>query len=579
MTTLLDIRVPRTLDGLVERLADQKGATVEIWTFDDAPSRAAYTRRLADVGIKAILRSAYKPLLHFFLEEVGQGDLASAAIRYPVHAEAAERRFLSEAYPLAALLPRTALTFEAGIANLTYEVGMSDAAGRSCMHPVFAPNRITTDHLDQTVLAPTGWLRITPEGADVPTVDVALETDFEILFNRIIAALQTHPWGKQEPYFKRLDISVDMPGEDRPLPYQDEVVSLREALHEELYFSALEVFKRHSGKPADDRTLQPGQIVPNIRQSSGAIRATVSLGGFMEEALAPVSDHSLADSHAPLDTGRIRQELHALGGESFSSTSVIGRPVEGRLFPGNAPGVLVSAAQHANETSGIVGLLRAAPQLLERGEDNIGFIALENPDGYAMHRELCRDNPRHMHHAARYTALGDDLEYRAGEPYYERGARLEAFKRLNARLHINLHGYPAHEWTRPLTTYLPRGFELWSIPKGFFLILRHHSGLEAQADALIQELTTRLAASPALSAYNAEQLATYRTHAGEVQFPVYNGIPCLVSVNDTQGVPFTLITEYPDETVYGDAFRLAHTTQMETVLNAVDIFRRLESNA
>jgi hypothetical protein len=579
MTNLLDLRTPRTLDTLLERLKDQKGATVEIWTFDDLESRIDYTRRLADLGIKAILRSAYKPLLHFFLEEVGQADVSQATIRYPVHPTAVERRFLSEAYPLAGLLKQTQMSFVAGGDGLNYEVAMTDAADRSSLHPVFAPNRIRIDHLGETVLAPTGWLRITPHGASAPTVDIALETDVEILFQRIVATLQAHPWGNQEPYFQRMEITVDMPGIDRPLPYHDEVLSIREALHEDLYFSALEVFKRHSGKPADDRTLQPGQIVPNIRQSTGVIRASIALRPFLVEALPPASADPLVRCGAPLDPARISKELNGLGGEAFSATSVAGRTVEGRLFAGSAPGILVSGAQHANETSGVVGLLRAAPQLLTRGEDNIAFIALENPDGYAMHRELMRDNPSHMHHAARYTALGDDLEYRATEPFFERAARLEAFKRLNARLHINLHGYPAHEWTRPFTTYLPRAFELWSVPKGFFLILRHHAGLADQANALIQELTARLAQSPDLAAYNAEQLAIYKAHAGDVPFPVYNGIPCLVSENNTQPVPFTLITEYPDETVYGDAFRLAHTTQMETVLQAVEIFRRLEKTA
>ena len=54
--------------------------------------------------------------------------------------------------------------------------------------------------------------------------------------------------------------------------------------------------------------------------------------------------------------------------------------------------------------------------------------------------------------------------------------------------------------------------------------------------------------------------------------PVHDGIPCMVSQSDDQDVPMTLITEYPDETIYDDAFRLAHTTQMATVLAAADIF-------
>ena len=35
-------------------------------------------------------------------------------------------------------------------------------------------------------------------------------------------------------------------------------------------------------------------------------------------------------------------------------------------------------------------------------------------------------------------------------------------------------------------------------------------------------------------------------------------------------MPLTLITEYPDETLHGEAFRAAHRAQMETVLAAYD---------
>ena len=54
--------------------------------------------------------------------------------------------------------------------------------------------------------------------------------------------------------------------------------------------------------------------------------------------------------------------------------------------------------------------------------------------------------------------------------------------------------------------------------------------------------------------------------------PVYDSIPCQIVESQDRLVPVTLITEYPDETIYGDAFRLAHTTQMNTVLAAVELY-------
>ena len=43
-------------------------------------------------------------------------------------------------------------------------------------------------------------------------------------------------------------------------------------------------------------------------------------------------------------------------------------------------------------------------------------------------------------------------------------------------------------------------------------------------------------------------------------------------------MPLTLITEYPDETVYGDAFVKGHTAQMETVLASYDALQALWSD-
>ena len=238
---------------------------------------------------------------------------------------------------------------------------------------------------------------------------------------------------------------------------------------------------------------------------------------------------------------------------------------------GARPGIAITAGQHANETSGVVGALRAARHLLAETDMDFAVVPQDNPDGYALHHRLRAANPRHMHHAARYTALGDDLEARTAPPFHEKGARMEAVARTGAVLHLILHGYPAHEWTRPLTGYLPRGFELWSIPKGFFLILRHGPGLADRAETFLRALTARLARDPALVAFNADQLAVWEAHAGPPSFPVWNGIPCMIAERGSQ--PFQLITEYPDETIYGDAFRLAHTTQMRTVLEAAALVR------
>ena len=106
-----------------------------------------------------------------------------------------------------------------------------------------------------------------------------------------------------------------------------------------------------------------------------------------------------------------------------------------------------------------------------------------------------------------------------------------------------------------------------------FLIFRHLPGLGDKARPFLEALTAHLAEDAALAAFNATQLATWKAHAGEVPFPVINGIPCMIGEHTRQTVPFQLITEYPDETIYGDAFRLAHTTQLRATLGAVRLLR------
>ncbi len=155
-------------------------------------------------------------------------------------------------------------------------------------------------------------------------------------------------------------------------------------------------------------------------------------------------------------------------------------------------------------------------------------------------------------------------------------ARRKAYALSGAQLHVNLHGYPAHEWTRPLSGYLPRGFELWTVPKGFFLVLRHHPGWKDQATALLEHVSARVAAKvPGLVEFNAQQTRIFETHALQRGFEIMNGIPVQRTEGVGEDVPLALITEFPDETVYGARFRFAHTVQMETVLAAVEGYRDL----
>ncbi len=570
MTTIYRKSFERSLEQLAADAVP--GCSLEAWTFDDTKSRRDTEKRLKDKGVTARIRSAYKPLLFVFLEEVNLDGVEAIEIRYPVHRDAPANRFRLEAYPLASLVGDAKIDFVAREDNgFFYDVTLT-RAGKNEYLKVLAPNRVHTDVVGETNVSPTGWLRLVGESGE------RLETDYERLFGEAICAVADHDWGAQEPYFEELNIRVAHPAEDMALAVGDEVVSLREALHEDFYFSLLEFFQKKSGRPLGDRGLKPGQIVPEVARSEGEISVHIET--------RPLSTGFLDGKDQPVDTAveppaavQIARLLAELGGEEFDARSRSGRNLSARYIVGSDAAVMISAGQHPNETTGIVGAIRAGRRLAQRPNAHFTISPLENPDGYALHQRLRVDNPRHMHHAARYTALGDDLEYRtqenAGAHLNEKAIRFKAQTLSNAQLHINLHGYPSHEWTRPLSGYVPRNFPMWTLPKGFFLVMRHHAGWTEQAEAMLDLVTRHLGAIPGLLDYNDRQIALYEIHAGETGFRIINGFPCLSSIDDRHNVPLTLITEYPDETIYGDDFITGHTAQMETVLSAYEAWQGL----
>ncbi|MFN7023190.1 MAG: M14 family metallopeptidase [Pseudorhizobium sp.] len=561
----------RTLDQLIAGAVP--GQSFEAWTFDDRKSRQVAERRLAEKGVTARIRSAYKPLLHAFLEEIDLLGVEAIKVQYPVHPDAAGNRFRLEAYPLAAMVGATKLDFiKRDDGELFYDVILTRANGIETVR-VLAPNRVHTDIVGETNLSPTGWYR-----ADGDESGGRLETDYEALFHAAIAAVANHDWGAEEPYFEELNIRVRHPAEDEALSVGDEVVSLREALHEDFYFSLLEFFQKKSGRPLGDRGLKPGQIVPEIVKSDGEVDVAIELRLLCVRD-GDGDDQDLDTAAEPITVSQIHQALDHLGGDKFSARSRSGRELMARHIAGSDAAVMISGGQHPNETTGIVGALRAAKTLSGKAGAHFTVSPLENPDGYALHQRLRLDNPRHMHHAARYTALGDDLEYRtsgnAGRHLNEKEIRFKAEEISGALLHVNLHGYPSHEWTRPVSGYVPRNFAMWTLPKGFFLVLRHRAGWEAEGEELLDKVTRHLGAIPGLLDFNNRQIALYEIHAGETGFRIINGFPCLASVDDRHTAPITLITEYPDETIYGADFITGHTVQMETVLAAYQAWQEI----
>jgi hypothetical protein len=246
---------------------------------------------------------------------------------------------------------------------------------------------------------------------------------------------------------------------------------------------------------------------------------------------------------------------------------------------GTLPAIVLTGGQHANEASGVVGALRGAQWLAAQPKAHFAVVPLENPDGYALFAQYRAIHPQHMHHAARYTGLGDDLEYREQAPWYETEARQQAIALTQAQLHLSLHGYPAHEWTRPLTGYVPRGFALWSLPKGFFLIVRYQAAYKDLALQWLEALVESVSRLPGVAQFNRVQLQRYESYLGVSGFELKHGIACMLSQNDRQNVGVKLVTEFPDETIAGEEFMFAQQVQTDTVRLACTHWWRLHDAA
>ncbi|WP_157700439.1 hypothetical protein [Rhizobium etli] len=368
-------------------------------------SSTPVTAKLASAGVNAVIRSALKPLLHFFLEEVELQMLAKVHIVFPIHSACAERRFRQETYPLAAMLGSVPLTLEpAATDGLNYNVTITSTSGEVTQHIVFAPNRIHTDLTGTTYLSPTGWMRIGDSYGE------RLETDVEALFAAVMQAIAEREWGDLEPYFEELNIRASLPFVERPLSVDEEVISLQEALHEDIFFSLSEFFQKRAG--AENRRAQPGQIVPEMVYDKSLPSVRIELKP-LDRNEASCGFVPFGEAEAPISPVQARAELSAIGGDTLIARARSGRSVDARYKKGSDRPIFISAGQHANETTGIVGALRAARKLSEQPGAHFVISPLENPDDYQLHWRLRRDNPRHQHHAARFTALGDYYVYRS----------------------------------------------------------------------------------------------------------------------------------------------------------------------
>ncbi|RVU83553.1 hypothetical protein EOL70_16070 [Leucothrix sargassi] len=541
--------------------------TTEAWLFETSKARAKVEAEWAKQGKKLTLHSAYKSLLHEILEDKAFKAAAKILIRFPVIEGDDPQRFRLECYPINDLVDAT-VQFEAfdgvvGETELPYYEVITESATKRFPIPV----RWVTSKSNKRQLVACGW-RINEQGEGS-----YLPTEFEAIFNdacQYFADLPLQPLTASEengPFFNRLVLRVGLPMRDTPLHVNQESISFIEAMHEDIYFSALEIIHHRLNRESNDRSLKVGHIIPEVYYAHKPklkvrLNAPETVEGEENESHLAVCLDTLGHWPTPQ---LISYQLDKLDGARFSTTSRQGRTVQGcALVNDSKVKLAISGGQHANESSGIVGGLRAAHALKAQGNMDFTICPSENVDGYALFRQLCEHNPNHMHHAARYTSTGTDLTF---STTFESRIREEAKAQLAADVHVNLHGYPAHEWTRPLSGYVPEGFTTWTIPKGFFVICRYNSGYEAKARVILEAAINAVLGHEAQKQQNADMLKRFFDIVSGSSFELAEGVvPYMISEHNDTDYPIEIITEAPDETVYGNDFRIAHESHYRVIM-------------
>lgn len=575
------------------------------------------------VRARATVRSSYKTGLFWATEEVlprlRRDGADGLRLAYPVAAEPPSWRFLQETFPLAGLLEAEGITF-ASEPRADGVMGYRAVAFRGatvlwqleCPLPLY--RRATVD--GSGVWATTGLLRLEVGGR---ALEERIPTDGELFWDwfyaQVLPQVLELAAGKDHgSFFRNLTVAAELSEPEVRLGVGQECASMPEALAEEVYFTTLEAFKHAKGVPAQGRGLPVGRIVPVMQALPGVDgRARVVLienGAEAPERLAvpssgrgenlptafeadgwrPAWEGGLLEGEAdssppplpsrPLMPEEVWQAARHLARRlglrlEVRAYSYDGRPVVAlsKPFQPGRPGLLITAGQHANEPTGP----KAALRLIERlaGEEGLNWAAfpLENPDGTRLHHALMQLAPHHMHHPARYTALGDDLQSRMDQPRprWESAGRHWALGAMRPLVHLNLHGYPSHEWVRPFTGYSPRGFEGWALPMGVLMVLNFTPQRRGEALELGEAIAAAMNRREALRRLTDDALRWREAHALEHPYRLIGGFPFLIWEREgTAERPIEVITEMPDETVYGREFELlteAQTLAGETVID------------
>ncbi|WAH36423.1 M14 family metallopeptidase [Alicyclobacillus dauci] len=309
------------------------------------------------VQARFVYRNANKSGLHWFMNEVlphlkgiegiHRVDVAARAFRPETQYIDRPYRFLQELYPvdellsaeLGILLEQVELRLLESESAPMFQVRALDAEGEQLgtwtwegwtEGATYMPEK---PELGQ-VLVPAAGCRIYERDGNKPVASRVFRTNpfrfwrwYQTILSQIEQRSDLHV---DTPKFMQLECHVTMDAEDEKIPYQEEVNSVLEALHEDIYFYTLHAFYEYGCSVGDLTWNAPGGILPFMHTESGVSpRATVSLYPFPKtDELTMVSEKGTHVIHpmnsATFQCGRVTRLKWNASGCRFAFRGMAG---------------------------------------------------------------------------------------------------------------------------------------------------------------------------------------------------------------------------------------------------------------
>ncbi|MFV0363833.1 MAG: M14 family metallopeptidase [Suipraeoptans sp.] len=207
-------------------------------------------------------------------------------------------RYLQELYPIEDTIIRqlgigreqVVFTDYKGDKDVTYIVSAIDSQGKEILRSEYKAIYSERPYLNDfkglgKVHPSTGYLEVLVNGKEV--LNQRIKTDVEAIWDiyqdsvlrdlREFVEEKGAISAKEQPFFSRLLINVEASEPDYLLPSRNDMISVLDALHEDMYFAASDYFKNFGLETCGEMLDEPGLILPIINKGIGKPKFSVTL--------------------------------------------------------------------------------------------------------------------------------------------------------------------------------------------------------------------------------------------------------------------------------------------------------------